>query len=175
MHVLKRLVFWTSITAIVCWVIIALFGKIIPLELKIGKSGNFHQLFVFYGLQTAVMFTLTGTLKKTDNKKLLSGKIALTVVTAFAATFLAFITVFSGMCSWSTERTLFEQKDSPGTQIVLRRKGCGSDQKSYPVYKTCKVVYITSDLFWIKDIDTSQIDKSLWKRVLIPVSERAPR
>lgn len=171
-QLLKRLIFWASIVAIVCWVIIALFGKVIPLEIKIGKSGNFHQLFVFYGLQTAVIFTLAGTLKVTDSKKLLLGKIALTLVIAFVAAFLAFITVFSGMCSWNTDRTLFEQKDNPGTQIVLRRKGCGSDQKTYPIYKTCKVVYITSSLFWINDIDTNRIDKSLWKRVLIPVSKK---
>lgn len=170
MQALKRLVFWTSIAAIACWVIIVLFGKLIPLEIKIGKSGDFHQLFVFYGLQTAVLFTLSGTLKKTDRKKPLLIKVGLTVVAAFFAAFIAFITVFSGMCSWSTDRTLFEYKDSPGTQIILRRKGCGSDQKIYPIYKTCKVVYITSDLFWIKDIDTNQIDKSLWKR--IPLREK---
>lgn len=170
MHVLKRLVFWTSIAAIGCWVAIALFGKVIPLEIKIGKSGNFHQLFVFYGLQTAVIFTLSGTLKKADSRKLLLIKIGLTVVAAFFAAFLAFITIFSGMCSWSTDRTLFAYKDSPGTQIVLRRKGCGADQKIYPIYKTCQVVYLTPDLFWIKDIDTNQIDKSLWKR--IPVREK---
>lgn len=174
MHVLKRLVFWTSIVAIACWVIMALFGKVIPLEMKIGKSGDFHQLFVFYGLQTAVIFTLSGTLKKADSKKLLLIKTGLTVVVAFLAAFLAFITVFSGMCSWSTDRILLERKDRPDTQIVLRRKGCGSDQKSYPVYKTCKVVYLTPDLFWIKDIDTNQIDKSLWKQVLTPVNEKAP-
>lgn len=165
MYVLKRLVFWTSIAAIVCWVVIALFGKIIPLEINPGKSGDFHQLFVFYGLQTAVLFTLSGTLKKTDHKKPLLIKMGLTVFAAFFAAFIAFITVFSGMCSWNTDRTLFEYKNNPGTQIILRRKGCGSDQKIYPVYKTCKVVYLTSNLFWIKDIDTSQIDKNFWKRI----------
>lgn len=165
MYLLKRLVFWTSIAAIVCWIVIALFGKVIPLEIRIGKSGDFHQLFVFYGLQTAVLFTLAGTLKKTDYKKLLLIKIGLTLVATFFAAFLAFITIFSGMCSWSTDRTLFEYKDNPDTQIVLRRKSCGSDQKIYPIYKTCKVVYLTSNLFWIKDIDTNQIDKSLWKRI----------
>ncbi|QNK63259.1 hypothetical protein H7F33_01685 [Pedobacter sp. PAMC26386] len=164
-QILKRVIFWVSILTIISWIIIALFGKIIPLEIKIGKSGGFYMLFVFYGLQTAVIFTLFGTLKQNDSKKLLIGKILITGVVAAIACFVAFISVFSGMCLWNTDHVLFEYKDNPNNQIVLRRKSCGPEKGIYPIYKTCKVNYITSSLFWIKDIDTAQIDEKMWKRI----------
>jgi len=165
MKVLNKIIFWISIAVILAWIIISLFGKVLPLEIKIGKSGGAYQVFVFYALQTAIMFTLFGTLKQKDSKKRLIVKVILTCVVAAAACFLTLITVFSGMCSWNTDRILFEKKDAPDTQIVLRRKGCGTGKDIYPIYKTCKVKYIISDLYWIKDIDTTHIDKKQWKRL----------
>lgn len=165
MKVLNKLIFWVSIAVIITWMITALFGKVIPLEIRIGKGGGVYQFFLFYALQTAVIFTLFGTLKQKDSKKKLIIKIILTCVIAAAASFLAVITIFSGMCSWSTDRILLVKKDSPGTQIVLRRKGCGTEKGIYPLYKTCQVKYLISDLFWIKDIDTAQIDKKQWRQV----------
>ncbi|WP_160292139.1 hypothetical protein [Pedobacter lusitanus] len=162
---MNKIIFWISIAIIIIWMIIALFGKIIPLEIKIGNPGDFHQLFVFYALQTAVLFTMFGTLKRKDSKKLLIGKVILTCIVAAAACFLTFITVFAGMCAWSTDQVLMEKKDSPDTRIVLRRKSCGSPQGTLPQYKTSKVKYITSRLFWIKDIDTNTIDKKQWIRI----------
>lgn len=164
MKVLNKIIFWVSIAIIITWMIISLFGKVIPLEIKIGKSGGAYQVFLFYALQTAVMFTLFGTLKQKDSKKRLIIKVILTCVIAVAACFLTLVTVFSGMCSWNTDRILFEKKDAPDTQIVLRRKGCGKEKDIYPLYKTSKVKYIISDLYWIKDIDTNQLDKKQWKR-----------
>jgi hypothetical protein len=165
MKVLDKFIFWISIVVIITWMISSLFGKVLPLEIKIGKSGGLYQLFLFYGLQTAVMFTLFGTLKQKDSKKRIILKVILTSVVAATASFLAFITIFSGMCSWSTDRILLEKKDSPDTQIVLRRKGCGKEKGIYPIYKTCKVKYLISDLYWIKDIDTAKIDKKQWRQV----------
>ncbi|MGY0037783.1 hypothetical protein [Pedobacter sp. NJ-S-72] len=166
MKLLNKFIFWVSIAIIITWMIISLFGKVIPLEIKIGKSGGAYQVFLFYAFQTAVMFTLFGTLKQKDSKKRLIIKVILTCVVAVTACFLTIVTVFSGMCSWIyTERILFEKKDAPDTQIVLRRKGCGQGKDIYPLYKTCKVKYIISDLYWIKDIDTTYLDKKQWKRV----------
>ncbi|MBB6269893.1 heme/copper-type cytochrome/quinol oxidase subunit 4 [Pedobacter cryoconitis] len=165
MQILNKVIFWVSIVVILTWMMLSLFGKLIPLEIKIGKSGGLYQVFLFYALQTAVMLTLFGTLKQKDSRRRLIIKLILTCAIAVAACFLTIVTIFSGMCSWNTDRVLLEKKDAPDTRIVLRRKGCGEQKKKYPLYKTAQEKHIIADLYWIKDIDTNQLDQKQWNRL----------
>jgi hypothetical protein len=75
------------------------------------------------------------------------------------------IVLLGSTCAWTTDKVFFENKQNSSVKIVQRHFGCGATDSSYPTVKVFRVREITSDLIWVTEIDTTQIDKSEWIRI----------
>ena len=124
----------------------------------------FDQIW-FFGLPIAILFTLTGTLKREDTKGTAFAKTISTILFAFLPFLFAIATALSGLCSWTTEKILFENKNDKSTKIVLRDFGCGAVDSTSPTPGVFKIKYYTSHFIWVSEIDTNKIDKNLWIRI----------
>lgn len=75
------------------------------------------------------------------------------------------MTLFAGMCDWTTDKIFFKNKQNSSIKIVQRSFGCGATDSSPATLKVFKVREITPYLIWVTSIDTNQINKVDWKRI----------
>lgn len=160
-----KIIYWGSLAFIFVFIIVPFAGQFTPLELT---SDNFQDLFEqirFFGLPIAILLTLFGTLKQKDPTDTRIGKIVLTICVAAFSAFILFMTVFAGMCRWTNNKVLFENKNDKTTKIVLRDFGCGATDSGSPTYKVCKIKRISPLLVWVTNVDTTKINRVAWLRV----------
>lgn len=69
------------------------------------------------------------------------------------------------MCRWTNGKILFTSSKNHSTKIILREYGCGATDSGKPNYKVCKVKYLSSSFIWVTRIDTTKINKIVWKRI----------
>jgi uncharacterized membrane protein len=162
---LFKIIYWVSIFAICFWVLTPILGLFVSLEFTSNEIENAYETTRFYGLPFAILLTLTGTIKDPDTSNSNGQKILLTLLIAGISFFIMIITLFSGMCSWTTDKVFFEDKKNSSIKIVERDYGCGATDSGKPIYKTFKVHEVTKYLIWVTEIDTNKIDMSEWTRV----------
>jgi hypothetical protein len=119
----------------------------------------------FFGFPICILLTLTGTLRKGDINAVIIGKIIFTVLLSLIPIVIAVATVFDGLCSWETDKILFENKKDHSISIALRDFGCGAIDDGDPKYKIFKIENYTSYAIRVSDIDTTKIVKSEWIRI----------
>jgi hypothetical protein len=165
MHRILKIVYWTSILLLCFWTLTAIFGTFIPLEISNNDVEVTYDNIRFYGFPIAIILTLSGTVKTKDAARTILTKVFTTVIISAISVFIMFLTLFTGMCDWTTEKVFFENKHKPTTKIVLRSFGCGATDSSPATLKIFKVREITSSLIWVTSLDTNQINKSEWTRI----------
>jgi hypothetical protein len=165
MQTICKTIYWASLTLIFVFVIVPFIGQFIPLEFTDDNFQNFFEQFRFFGLPIAILLTLFGTLKHTDATATKTTKIVLTICITLFSVFVLSMTVFAGMCRWTNNKVLFENKNDKTKKIVLRDFGCGATDSGSPTYKVCKIKTISPLLIWVRDLDTTKIDRRIWQRV----------
>ena len=165
MQRILKTVYWTSILILCLWILTTIFGTFIPLEISNSNFEIIYDRIRFYGIPIAIILTLTGTIKNKDTAGTVTIKVFATIVISLFSVFVMVMTLFAGMCDWTTENVIFENKLNPSTKIVQRSFGCGATDSSPATLKVFKVKEITPFLIWTTTIDTNQINKSEWTRI----------
>ncbi len=160
-----KIVYWTSILIPCFWVLTTILGNLVPLEFSNNNSEFIYDSIRFYGIPIAIMLTLTGTIKSKDTSGSIATKIFLTICVSAFSIFIMFMTLFAGMCDWTTDKIFFENKQNSSIKIVQRSFGCGATDSSPATLKVFKVREITPYLIWVTSIDTNKINKDEWKRI----------
>ena len=127
-----------------------------------------YRHFLFFAVPIAVILTLCGTVKGKDSIPLVTGKLLGTLALAALSVFLMFGSALSSMCTYTNKEVLFEKKDDPNTQIIVREFGCGAVDGGPPVISVHKVNHFTNFFIRSSRIDTSTIDKNNWVKVVEP-------
>lgn len=165
MQRLLKIVYRTSNFLLSFWLLTAIFGTFITLEIS-----NHHYEFIydnirFFGIPVAIILTLTGTIKQGDTTEKITTKVCMTIIIAMVVVFIMIMTLFAGMCDWTTDKVFFESKQSSATKIVQRSFGCGATDSSPATIRLFKVREFTPYLIWVTSVDTNQINKSEWTRI----------
>lgn len=160
-----KIIYWTSILLLCFWILTAILGNFIPLEFAYNDSEFIYDSIRFYGFPIAILLTLTGTIKEKDTSGVIATKIFGTIFVSAFSVFVMFMTLFAGMCDWTTDKVFFENNKNPTTKIVQRSFGCGATDSSPATIKLFKVREFTRHLIWITSVDTSQINKNEWTRI----------
>jgi len=147
------------------FVIVPFVGQFTPLEVTSNNFKNSFDKIRSFGLPMAILLTLFGTLKPQDSKKDKNTKIVLTFSVFLISVFILKIIVFAKMCGWTDNQTLFYNINDKSTKIILRDFDCGALDSGDPVYKVCKIKNIFPNLIWVRNIDTTEIDRKVWLRV----------
>jgi hypothetical protein len=158
----KKLVFWLSIAVLFLLVIVPIIGNILPLKLSDDRLNSKFWEIRFFGIPIAILLTLSGTLKRNDDKGQNILIIVSTVMIAGLSCLILFFSVFMDMCSWNNKKILFV--NDAGDKIILRDYGCGAVDSGDPIYNIVKVKRIAPGLNWVTNVDTSKIDKTIWFR-----------
>lgn len=160
-----KIAFWTSIILPCFWILTAILGNFIPLEFANNDGEFIYDSIRFYGFPIAIMLTLTGTIKSKDTSGIIATKIFLTICVSVFSIFVVVMTLFAGMCDWTTDKVFFENKQNSSIKIVQRSFGCGATDSSPATLKVFKVREFTPYLIWVTSIDSNQINKSEWTRM----------
>jgi len=165
MHLLIKFIFWTSIALIATFVLLLVLGAVTPLEFTNEEVKSTFERVRFIGLPIAILLTLFGTLKNRDSKANLFSKVFLTLLAVGISIAVLFFSLFAGMCNWSGNQILFENRKSTTTKIVLREYGCGATDSGSPIYRAFRIKPVLPFINVVTVVDTTTIDKSLWTRI----------
>jgi hypothetical protein len=139
--------------------------QFLPLEYADNNSEYLFENLFFLGFPTTLLLTLFFTLKEKDGIGMTIGKIAITIVVAVGFILMIGMLALENMCDWSTERTIFENKQNNSIKIVDRSFGCGATDSGAPTHTIFRIREITGYFIWATKIDTNTIDKSKWNRI----------
>ena len=161
---LLKTTYYSSI-AVICFVIsAAILQQFISIEFVGSEITSAYEQIRFYGVPIAVLFTLTGTIHQKDKFSAIFLKVLLTLFIFGFSIFIMTMTLFAGMCAWTTDKVLFQNKENSNVKIVARNYGCGATDSGRPLYKLFKTREITSCLIYISEIDTNSIIEEEWAR-----------
>ena len=157
-----RFIFWFSIALLVFCATVPFIGRVIPLTYTDG-DGFFAGFSA--GIPLAILLTLSGTLKKRDHVIDIIAKIVATVLVSAVTLYILALVSLGDMCRSTVERALFENRNDHSDKIVLRSFGCGATDGTSSSHAVVRAKYITSNLFWRTNIDTTKLDRTVWVRV----------
>lgn len=152
-------------SVLVLWAIMPLIRYVLDIEFATDDFKSSYKEFLFFAVPIALLFTLTGTLKPKDTAGIVILKTLGTVGVAFVIMFIMFMSIFADMCAYYNEDVLYEHKDDPSTQIVVRSFGCGATDSSPASMHVQQLEYFTKYFIRATAIDTATIDKSQWNKV----------
>ena len=166
MQLLLKVIYRTAVFMLIFWLGIAVLSNFVPLEFASQKVEHLYYSIRFYGVPIAIVFTLTGTIKKKESWVEIISKIILTIFACFGSIAIMTIMIFvGGMCAWTTDKVLFEHKQQSTIKIEKRSFGCGATDSSPSTPGVFKVRNFTPYFVYITRIDTNEINKSEWLRV----------
>jgi hypothetical protein len=165
----KKLVFWLSLAVLFLFLIVPIIGNTLPLELSDDSLKSRFEEIRLFAVPIAILLTLSGTLKRKDDKGKNILIIVSTVMIAVLSLLGLFASVFMDMCAWNDRKILFV--NDSGEKIILRDYGCGAVDSGSPIYNTVKIKRIAPGLNRVTDVDTSKIDKKIWLRNVTPLSK----
>jgi hypothetical protein len=166
MQLLLKVIYRTALFMLIFWLGAAVLSNFVPLEFASQNIEHLYYSIRFYGVPIAIVFTLTGTIKKKESWVEIISKIVLTIFACFGSVAIMTIMIFvGGMCAWTTDKVLFEHKNESTIKIEKRNFGCGATDSSPSTPGVFKVSSFTPYFIWVSKIDTNEIDKSEWLRV----------
>ncbi len=160
-----KIIFSISIFLLCFWIGAAILGHFIPLEFADKNAQYIFYKIRFFGIPVIVFVALLRFINPKEPANAIIGKSILIIFAAGFAFLIMVVSLFGGMCEWTTDRIYFENKKNPSIKIVRRNYGCGAYDSGLPQYKICKARNITGYLVWMPEIDTNTIDKNFWKRI----------
>jgi len=161
-----KIVHWISIISICFLVLVLVFWYFIPLEFANTHRESHYSAICFLGFVIAgIVFILTRKIERKHTSNLIVVKIVLVFCFLILSFFVMMEVGFNNLCSWTTNKVLFENKQNHSIKIVQRSFGCGATDSSYPIIKEFQIKEFTSDFVLITEIDTNQINKNEWVRI----------
>ena len=164
-HCIFKIIFWVSISLITIRILTIIIGQFITVEIVDSNLRNIHDFFRGIGFPIAIIFTLTGTIKKTDDTISKVVKSILTFIFVAIVFFFIIASSLTEMCSCTTDNVVFENKQNNSIKIVKREFGCGATDSGSPTFKLFEIHEYANCVIWVKDVDTNKIDKNKWKRI----------
>lgn len=162
----KKLFFNLILSILIVWLIFPLVRWSFHIEFASQELLESYNKVMFYLVPILVLLTLVGTIKPQDRKRVIGWKIFGTIGVAAVAFFLMLMVLLSGLCSWSNDSILFINKEDPSSKIMVRSFGCGAWDSSEEESRVAKVNQLTSYFIHVEEIDTLQLDKEIWIRVM---------
>jgi hypothetical protein len=164
LKVIFKLIFWSSIVflCIALWTLT--FGQVVPYEFRnMEMRSNFYDVLL-PGAPAAVLFTLFGSLKKSQEGIRKASIILFTTVAAFFCFYLLMINLFNfGFGAWSTFNIAYEHKMNPERQIREQQYDMGA--LGYGGWRIVEVKPFAGLFFRISPVDTAKIKAQEWLRV----------
>jgi len=165
MQLLLKASYRTALFMLIFWLGAAVLSNFVPLEFASQTIEHTYYSIRFYGVPIAIIFTLTGTLKRKETWVEIISKIVLTIFACFGSLAIMTIMLFGGMCAWTTDKVLFERKNQLTIKIEERSYGCGATDSGPSKPGVFKVSNFTPYFRYATPIDTNEINKSEWLRV----------
>lgn len=161
LNIILRTIFWLTIVFIVVTFYALTFGQSSTYEFADWKLSRQFYDTIMQGLPVAILLTLTGTIKRTNDKSRNIIIIITTILVSIVSFFVIVSMLFSvGFLTFTNDILLYRRKDNPTTTIMTQTIGqgaLGADGHRIvelePFFK-----------FWNKTtiIDTTAIDKTDW-------------
>lgn len=162
---LRKLIFWTAIILVVILIILPIMIHVLRLEFTNNDEELAYDNFTFIGLPVLIVLTLTGTLKRNDTAVNAISKIGITLFIALNPILIIFSTALDGMCKWTTDKDLFENRNDQSIRIVRRGLGCGATDSGGLVFDIFKTENYTSHFIRVSKFDTLNINKTEWRLI----------
>jgi hypothetical protein len=163
---LNKFIYKFSIVLIAAFIVLPIAGYATGIELATSEYKHNYQIIRLFGLPLAILLTMFGRIKGEETAGKTGWKVGYTILISFIV-FILCGAMFFDMCGWSIRQTLYEVKDDPDTNIVLREYGCGAYDSGKPEEKIVRIKKINRYLIQITAIDTSKIEK-----IYIPVNNK---
>ncbi len=165
MQLLLKVIYRTALFMLIFWLGVAVLSNFVPLEFASQNVEHSYYSIRFYGVPIAIIFTLTGTLKKKESWGEIISKIVLTIFACLGSLVIMTMMLFGGMCAWTTDKVLFEHKQQSTIKIEKRSFGCGATDSGPSKPGIFKVNNFTPYFRYATPIDTNEIDKNEWLRI----------
>ena len=122
-----RTIFWLTLMFIALTIYSLTFGQSSSYEFADWRVSRKFYDTIMPGLLIAILLTLTGTIKRTNNKSKNIGIISLTVLTSVVGLFIMTSMIFSvGFLTITNDMTLYRSKTNPAITITLQTIGQGA-------------------------------------------------
>jgi hypothetical protein len=165
MKKIKKIVFLCALFFIVLWLNMPIIRLILSLEFASDSFYISYKEFLFYAVPIAMLLTLFGTLKSSDRKLIIVGKILGTIAVVFVTILIMIMSMFIDMCGWTDSQVLYKNKNNIDRKIIIREYGCGAYDSDLPNIEVLEVQSFTKYFIRATKIDTTKIDKSEWIKV----------
>ncbi len=146
------------------WIIFSIFlltaGQLLPFEFTREGTAETIRFVILVSLPVFIPLTLI----KQKQKKQLTVKVLTVAATVVAALILLLYMLVSGMCKYSGDTVLFVNKADSTCKIVVRSYGCGAWDSGYPKNEFYVTKPVTQLVRYVKDVDTTQINRNDWLR-----------
>ena len=163
MLIIKKILFWLSITFLFCFIVIPIIGYILGVEFNNMELELLYEQIRFYGVPVAILLFLPIIIKKKDSNYEKGLKIALTITVSGISFVILFFMIWISICNWSNREILFRDTRSDNV-IMLRDYGCGALDSEEPLAEIHKIEYYSTYFIRATPIDTLKIDMGKWVR-----------
>jgi hypothetical protein len=164
MNRVRKIIFIISISFLGLLILFPVIRASTGLEFASDTVESSYHEFIFFAVPIAILFTLFGTLKIKDGIGSVIAVILCTIIGAFLSLFIMVLSIFLNMCNYYDVKILYQHKDSPSKQIVIREFGCGATDSGPPFINVNQIEYFTPYFIHSTKIDTNEMNKSDWIR-----------
>lgn len=161
LNIVFKIVFWLTILFVLVTLYSLTFGQSSIYEFADWKLSRKFYDTIMQGLPIAILLTLTGTIKRTNEKSKNITIIVLTIIGSIVSFFIMVSMLFSvGFLTITNDTLLYRLKANPTTTIMMQTIGQGA--LGADGHRIVKLEPFLK--FWNKTtiIDTTRIDKAEW-------------
>lgn len=162
---LFNIAYFISIFILSIWIVNAVFGEMIPLEVKSKSLRSEFESVKPFIVAIAIFIFLTCRIINSKEIPEIRWKLLMTLISGIFSFVVFILLIFSTLCVWIDESTLFENKSDKTDKIILRRKDCGAFDGSDGPYKIVQVKEMIIPFNLVLPIDTNRIVKAEWFRI----------
>ena len=159
----KNIFFWTAIVFIVLSAYSLTIGQVVPYEFANSKLSQNYYDIIMQGFPIAILFTLSGTIKKENTKAKNWINLSLTILTSIVSLALLVSLVFNiGFGSWITFSTIYRHKTK---DLAIKEQRYDIGALGYGRHRIVELKPILK--FWVlpTEVDTLNVNKNEWKFV----------
>jgi uncharacterized membrane protein len=161
MRFVLKIIFSASLLYLAITIVTFSIGQFIPIEFSDIKYRNTFYDINFYAVPVAILLTLAGTLKNSDEAKRKILKVWLTIFASGLSIPLLFAYILTlGFGAWTDLRVKFRKSENEDIRIVEQMYDIGAF--GYAGQRTVKTIPLTPLFNYIIKVDTTELDRSDW-------------
>ncbi len=165
MNLAPKILFYLAIFLIGCWLAILTASIFWGLEFVNPSIKDNYAKFYLVALPISILFTLLKTHKRHFPIWKKIAVLFTTIVVSMLGFIVSFLLLFSGMCSYTTQKVLFKNKIDSNIKIIVQEMECGAYDSGPPAIGIFKVTNFSQIFRLSTSIDTAKIDLKEWKKV----------